>query len=163
MRAWLRGCAAAADPVFFALRDKTNGGLGGMASFLEIRPLNGVIEIGHIWFAPPFQRTAQATEALFLMMSHAMDYLQNRRLEWKCNALNAASRRAALRLGLRFEGVFLNHTIPKGHNRDTAWYSLIDTEWPAVRANIERWLDAENFDAHGDQRESLRDLNSALW
>ena len=163
LQAWLRTCAASADPVFVALRDTETKRLGGMASFLEIRPLFGVIEIGHIWFAPHFQRTPQATEALFLMMCHAMDDLENRRLEWKCNSLNAGSRAAALRLGFRYEGVFYNHLITKGLNRDTAWYSITDDEWPTVRANIQSWLAPENFDAQGRQRQSLSALNHALW
>ena len=163
MYEWLRNCSASADPVFVALRDASNARLGGMASFLEIRPLFGVIEIGHIWFAPHFQRTPHATEALFLMMCHAMDDLENRRLEWKCNALNLGSRNAALRLGFRYEGVFYNHLTPKGRNRDTAWYSILDTEWPAVRANIASWLAQDNFDPQGLQRQSLSELNRSLW
>ncbi|MDX1432802.1 MAG: GNAT family protein [Gammaproteobacteria bacterium] len=163
MHAWLRGCAGAADPVFLALRDRRDDALMGMASFLEIRPLIGVIEIGHIWFAPPFQHDVRTTEALFVMMRHALDELAYRRLEWKCNALNEASRRAALRLGFRFEGEFLNHNVVKGRNRDTAWYSIIDTEWPAIRENFTRWLAADNFDASGRQRVSLSELNRALW
>ena len=163
MATWLRSCAGAADPVFYALRDKTTDTLAGMASFLEIRPPAGVIEIGHIWFAPPFQRTPAMTEALFLMMQHAMDYLGNRRLEWKCNALNQPSRHAALRLGFRFEGVFYNHLIPKGHSRDSAYYSILDTEWRGVRHNFERWLAVENFDEKNRQKVSLSALNEALW
>jgi RimJ/RimL family protein N-acetyltransferase len=163
MHDWLRNCSASADPVFVALRDTQNGRLGGMASFLEIRPLFGVIEIGHIWFAPHLQRTPHATEALFLMMCHAMDDLENRRLEWKCNSLNQGSRNAALRLGFRYEGVFYNHLTPKGRNRDTAWYSIMDSEWPAIRTNIASWLAEDNFDAAGNQRKSLSELNHALW
>ncbi len=163
MEGWLRSCAASCDPVFVAVRDRGSGRLAGMASFLEIRPLIGVIEIGHIWFAPPYQRGVHATEALYLMMRHAMLDLENRRLEWKCNALNQASRRAALRLGFRFEGVFFNHNIVKGCNRDTAWYSIIDTEWPAIQSNFDRWLAASNFDAEGKQRSSLGERNRSLW
>jgi len=163
MRNWLHTCAASADPVFVALRDNDSGRLGGMASFLEIRPLMGVIEIGHIWFAPHFQQTPQATEALFLMMCHAMDDLDNRRLEWKCNSLNLGSRRAALRLGFRYEGVFYNHLVTKGKNRDTAWYSILQSEWPAVHTNLTTWLAEDNFDADGNQKQSLSDLSKALW
>lgn len=163
MRAWQRSCAASADPVFYAIRDRLSGTYGGMASYLEIRPLVGVIEIGHIWFAPPLQNTVQSTEALFLLMRRAFDDLQYRRLEWKCNALNEGSRRAALRLGFRFEGVFYNHMITKGRNRDTAYYSIIDSEWPGVRANFDKWLADDNFDNHGRQRTSLSALNRALW
>ena len=163
MGTWLRGCAGSADPVFVALRDKPTNTLAGMASFLEIRPPVGVIEIGHIWFAPPFQQTPGMTEALFLMMKHALDDLGNRRVEWKCNALNQPSRQAALRLGFRFEGVFYNHVIPKGHSRDSVYYSILDNEWPAIRDNFERWLAADNFDAQGRQKQSLSALNQALW
>ncbi len=163
MRAWLRSCASEADPVFFAIRDRVGGGLGGMCSFLNIHPLAGSVEIGHIWFAPALQGTTQATEALFLMMRHAMDELGYRRLEWKCNAVNEGSRRAARRLGFRYEGTFYNHLIVKGRNRDTAWYSIIDSEWSAVRGHIERWLEPTNFDEHGIQRRSLSEMNRTLW
>lgn len=163
MEEWLRGCAGAAAPVFLAIRDKAADRLGGMASFLEIRPAIGVIEIGHIWFAPPFQNSVASTEALYLMMCHALDELAYRRLEWKCNALNEASRNAALRLGFRYEGVFLNHNIVKGCNRDTAWYSIIESEWPAVKDNFQRWLAPGNFDTDGRQRSSLGDVNRSLW
>ncbi|MEM7168984.1 MAG: GNAT family protein [Pseudomonadota bacterium] len=163
MTEWLRGCAADPDTVFFALRDMKRGGLAGMASFLEIRPLVGVYEIGHIWFAPPFQNSVLTTEALFLMMDHGMTDLEYRRLEWKCNALNTGSRSAALRLGFRFEGVFFNHNTPKGRNRDTAYYAIIDSEWPAVRENFVTWLAEDNFDGDGRQKTSLGDMNRALW
>lgn len=163
MGTWLRGCAGSADPVFVALRVKASNRLAGMASFLEIRPAAGVIEIGNIWFAPPHQRTPAMTEALYLMMKHAMDDLGNRRLEWKCNALNQPSRQAALRLGFRFEGVFYNHVIPKGHSRDSAYYSILDSEWPAVRDNFERWLDPRNFDGQDRQKLSLSEINQGLW
>lgn len=152
---WLRTCSASADPKFFAVRDKTSGAAAGMASYLNIHPLQGSIEIGHIWFAPLLQNTRASTEALYLMMRHVMDDRGYRRLEWKCNALNDASRRAANRLGFRFEGIFYNHLIVKGANRDTAWYSIIDSEWPDVRAAFERWLDLSNFDSDGRQRRSL--------
>jgi hypothetical protein len=151
-------CAAAHDPLFFAIRDGGGGRACGMASYLNIVPKNGSIEIGHIWLAPVLQRTRAATEALFLLMRYAMDDLAYRRLEWKCNALNEASRRAARRLGFRFEGIFHQHMVVKGRNRDTAWYSIVDGEWPAVRATIESWLAAGNFDASGRQRRALSDL-----
>ena len=163
MREWLRQCAGASDPAFFAVRDRKSDGLAGMASFLNIRPNSGSIEIGHIWFSPAYQNTLQATEALWLMMRHAMDELEYRRLEWKCNAANSDSRSAALRLGFRFEGVFFNHQIVKGRNRDTAWYSIIDSEWPAVAENFRRWLDPDNFDENGRQLSSLGSMNRALW
>jgi len=152
---WLRNCAAAADPVFYAVRDKGTGRAAGMASYLRIAPGDGALEIGHIWFSPALQRTRAATEALSLMVRHAFDDLGYRRVEWKCDALNAPSRRAALRLGFRFEGVFFRHMIVKGCNRDTAWYSIIAEEWPERRAAFDRWLDPANFDADGCQRQPL--------
>jgi RimJ/RimL family protein N-acetyltransferase len=161
LRAWLRDCAAQHDPVFFAIRDRAAGKAVGMASYLNIVPKNGSIEIGHIWFAPVLQRTPAATEALYLMIRHAMDDLGYRRMEWKCNALNAASRRAARRLGFRFEGIFYRHMIAKGRNRDTAWYSIIDSEWPTCRASLEAWLAPENFDAQGRQKRALSAINLA--
>lgn len=154
-RAWLGDCAASADPLFYAIEDHDSGGVVGMASYLNIFPKNGSIEIGHIWFGPAVQRSRLTTEALYLMMRHAMDDLGYRRLEWKCNALNDPSRAAARRLGFRFEGIFYKHLVVKGHNRDTAWYSILDDEWPAVRANFEEWLSPDNFDAGGRQKRSL--------
>jgi RimJ/RimL family protein N-acetyltransferase len=133
-----------------------------MASYLRIEPEHRVIEIGHIWFAPILQRTRQATEAIYLMARHAFDDLGYRRLEWKCNALNAASRRAAERFGFTFEGIFRQHMIIKGQNRDTAWFSIIDGEWPRVRATFEEWLAQENFDLDGRQRRSLSQIRSEL-
>jgi len=157
-QAWLRDCAAVHDPLFYAIRDGAGGRACGMASYLNIVAKNGSIEIGHIWLAPMLQRTRAATEALFLLMRYAMDDLRYRRLEWKCDALNAPSRRAARRLGFRFEGIFHQHMVVKGRNRDTAWYSILDGEWPAVRATIETWLAASNFDEAGRQRRALSDL-----
>ncbi|MGE0119667.1 MAG: GNAT family N-acetyltransferase [Dongiaceae bacterium] len=154
-RGWLRECAAAQDPIFYAIRARGAGAACGMASYLNIVPRNGSIEIGHIWLAPALQRTRAATEALFLLMRHAMDDLRYRRLEWKCNALNEASRRAARRLGFRFEGIFHRHMIVRGRNRDTAWYSIVAEEWPAVRADIAAWLADDNFDAAGRQKRAL--------
>jgi len=156
---WLRDCAAVHDPLFYAIRDGASGRACGMASYLNIVPKNGSIEIGHIWLAPMLQRTRAATEALFLLMRYAMDDLRYRRLEWKCDALNAPSRRAARRLGFRFEGIFHQHMVVKGRNRDTAWYSILDGEWPAVRRTIESWLAASNFDEAGRQRRALSELS----
>ena len=163
MLEWLRNAAASADPIFYVIRNRVGDGLAGMVSLLNIRPLIGTAEIGHIWFAPSFQRTVQSTEALYLLMRHLMDDLAYRRLEWKCNAGNQASRRAALRLGFRYEGVFYNHFIVKGCNRDSAWYSLLDSEWSSVRNNFDRWLRSANFDCNGQQRSSLGEMNRALW
>ena len=126
-----------------------------MASYLNIVPANGCIEIGHIWFAPPLQKTRAATEAIFLMIRHAFEDLAYRRVEWKCDSLNEASRRAARRFGFTYEGTFRQHMVVKGRNRDTAWFAMLDHEWPRVRAAFERWLDPDNFDAAGRQRTSL--------
>ncbi len=153
-RTWLTERARQSDPLFVTVVDRETGRASGMASYLRIAPADGVIEIGHIWFVPALQRTRQATEAIFLLMREAFA-LGYRRLEWKCNALNAASRRAALRFGFTFEGIFRQHMIVKGRNRDTAWFAMMDHEWPAVRTGFERWLAAANFDAAGHQRTKL--------
>ncbi len=158
---YLRDCSASADPVFFALLDSTTGRASGMASYLNIHPKAGTIEIGHIWFSPALQRSPAATEALYLLLRHALDDLGYRRMEWKCNALNQASRRAAVRLGFSFEGIFYQHMIVKGRNRDTAWFSILDSEWPPLRANFEAWLSPANFDEAGRQRTSLSERNLA--
>lgn len=156
---WARRMARDTDRVFYALRDKHTKRLGGMASYLDIRPAMGSMEIGYIWFAPFLQRTRQATEALFLMLRYAFDELGYRRTQWRCNALNERSRSAASRLGFTYEGVFYQHMVVKGHNRDTAWYSMLDYEWPHIRANFEHWLAASNFDAQGHQLSSLGRMN----
>ncbi|HET7034913.1 MAG TPA: GNAT family protein [Thermomicrobiaceae bacterium] len=158
-RAWLDGCAAAQDPLFFAVVDERDGAAQGMASYLNIEPAHASIEIGHIWLGPGVQNSRAATEALYLLLHHALDELGYRRMEWKCDARNAASRSAAHRLGFSFEGIFYQHRVVKGHNRDTAWFSILDGEWPAIRANFQHWLTPENFDANGRQRASLRALN----
>lgn len=153
--ATLRQQSASFDPVFYTICDRGTGRACGQASFLDINAQNGVIEIGHIWFAPELQQTRGATEALYLMLRYAMSDLGYRRMQWRCNSLNAKSRRAAHRLGFRFEGIFYNHLIFKGRNRDTAWYSILDDEWPEVRRHIEVWLQLDNFDASGAPRTSL--------
>ncbi|MCP9489311.1 MAG: GNAT family N-acetyltransferase [Solirubrobacteraceae bacterium MAG38_C4-C5] len=158
LRAWLVERAACTDPLFLAVVDRATGRAGGVVSYLRIEPAHGCIEIGHIWFGAELQRTPQATEAIHLLARHAFDDLGNRRLEWKCNAANARSRRAAERLGFTFEGVFRQHLIIKGRNRDTAWFSLLDCEWPTARAAFEAWLAPENFDADGRQRRPLAAL-----
>ncbi len=129
---------------------------------MEIKPATGSIEIGHINISPNLQNSTEATEGLFLLMRHAMDDLGNRRFEWKCNALNEGSRKAAARLGFSYEGTFYNHNVIKGRNRDTAWFSITDADWPAIRANFETFLDAGNFDDNGGQKVSLGDLNRSL-
>jgi RimJ/RimL family protein N-acetyltransferase len=158
--AWARTAASTEDPLFFAICDSAGRALG-VASYLRITPAAGTIEVGHIHLSPLLQRTAAATEAMFLMMQHAFD-LGYRRYEWKCDALNAPSRAAATRLGFTFEGIFRQALVYKGRNRDTAWYSIIDREWPPLREALDRWLDPNNFDARGGQRARLSDLiNSA--
>jgi len=153
--ATLRAQSASFDPVFYAIRSNETGRACGQASFLDIHAQNGVTEIGHIWFAPELQRTRGATEALFLMLCYAMDEQGYRRMQWRCNAMNAKSRSAARRLGFRFEGIFYNNLIFKGKNRDTAWYSILDDEWPEVREKIASWLEPSNFDADGFPKTSL--------
>lgn len=147
----------------WVFRDKTTGQLGGMGCFMRIQPVYGVVEMGRIWFALSWQDDVRATEALSLMMYHVLETKAYRRLEWKCDALNTASRFAASRLGFRYEGIFLNHMIIKGRNRDTAWFSLTQEEWPSVRAAHARWLSPENFNSEGRQKCSLRELTRALW
>ncbi|MEM7405073.1 MAG: GNAT family protein [Pseudomonadota bacterium] len=143
-----------------AFRDHETGALFGTARYMDILPAFGSMEIGAIWFAPPLQRSPQTTEALFLMIRHAFDDLGYRRMQWRCNALNQRSRAAALRLGFTFEGVFRQHMIVKGRNRDTAWFSILDGEWPALRSNFETWLAPENFSEDGQQRCRLVDLHA---
>lgn len=158
---WLEGAAGSDDPLFLAIVDCATGGPVGMASYLRIVPEMGTIEIGNIWFGGSLQRSRGATEAIYLLARHAFDDLRYRRLEWKCDALNARSRRAAERFGFVFEGVFRRHMVIKGRNRDTAWYAIVDEDWPALRGAFERWLDAANFDADGRQRRTLAELRSA--
>ena len=161
-RAHLNAQGASEDPLFFAIRPRASDRVEGVASLMTIEPDHRSIEIGHIWLGPDLQRTPAATEALYLLIAHAMDDLRYRRMEWKCNAANAGSRAAACRLGFIHEGVFYQHRIFKSMNRDTAWFSILDHEWPALRANFESWLDPANFDDEGNQRRSLGDLNRAL-
>jgi RimJ/RimL family protein N-acetyltransferase len=155
---WVAAKAGSTDPLFFAVCDAATGAAGGVVSLLRITPEHGTIEIGHVWFGAALQRTPQATEAIFLLARHAFDDLGNRRLEWKCDAANARSRAAALRFGFRFEGIFRQHMVVKGRNRDTAWFAILDGEWPALRAAFEAWLDPANFDADGRQQRTLAEL-----
>ena len=154
-RRWAEPAAASEDPLFYAILDRHSGEACGIAAYLRIEPAVGVLEIGHIALAPALQRTAAATEAMYLLMRRAFDELGYRRYEWKCDALNAASRAAALRLGFDFEGIFRQATIYKGRNRDTAWYALIDQDWPARRAAFEAWLAPTNFAPDGSQLRPL--------
>ncbi|MDR7125838.1 GNAT family protein [Pseudotabrizicola sp. 4114] len=158
---WVKDHQGRNDPVFFALTDTATGHAVGVASYLRITPDSGSIEVGHICLSPALQRTPAATEAMFLMMDWAFR-AGYRRYEWKCNALNLPSRRAAQRLGFSYEGIFRNHTVSKGRNRDTAWFSVIDSEWPALREAFAAWLAPANFDATGQQRERLSDLSQLV-
>ena len=154
---WAKEREAGADPRFLVLRDTATGRAGGIASYLRITPEAGSIEVGHICIAPEMQRGRAATEAMWLMMDWAFS-AGYRRYEWKCNALNLASRRAAQRLGFSFEGVFRNHMVVKGRNRDTAWFAITCEDWPALSEAFRAWLSPANFDAKGRQRERLSDL-----
>ena len=149
------------DPMFFAIIDSTSGEAVGYQTLMRIDAVHRVIEVGNILYTPAMQRTIGATEAQYLFAAYVFDALGYRRYEWKCNDLNAPSKRAALRYGFSFEGVFRQHMIVKGRNRDTAWFSMLDSEWPARRAAFERWLAPENFDAEGRQKISLGTLNGA--
>jgi RimJ/RimL family protein N-acetyltransferase len=154
-RAAMEKKAASEDPLFLAIVDNRTGITVGTASYLRIDPVHRTIEVGWILYTPQLQRTPAATEVMYLMAKHVFDDLGYRRYEWKCDALNAPSRRAALRLGFTFEGIFRQHMIVKGRNRDTAWYSMLDSEWPSRKRAFERWLSPANFDAEGRQRASL--------
>lgn len=156
-RAWAEGVAGREDPWFAALVDRATGKAAGVASYLRIDPGAGSIEVGHIALSPALQQSRAATEAMYLMMDWAFA-AGYRRYEWKCNALNLPSRRAAERYGMSFEGVFRQATVVKGRNRDTAWFAAIDRDWPALKAAFEAWLDPANFDAAGRQRRSLSAL-----
>ena len=160
-RAWVAESAAGSDPLFYAIIPRASGKALGVASYLRITPGSASIEVGHLNYSPPLQQTPAATEAMYLMMEQAFA-LGYRRYEWKCNALNLPSRRAALRLGFSFEGIFRQATVVKGRNRDTAWYAVIDREWPALRIAFLRWLDSTNFDARGRQRQRLSALTQPL-
>lgn len=154
---WMKEAVSGDDPRFFAFLDPQHGRPFGVGSYLRIAPAQGTIEVGHICIAPQFQRSRAFTAAMFVMMDWAFD-AGYRRYEWKCDALNAPSRRAAQRLGFSYEGVFRQATVVKGRNRDTAWFSVIDREWPSLKAAFQTWLDPSNFDAMGQQVERLSDL-----
>jgi len=150
------------DFITYTVIDAAGGRAAGVASYLNINSAAGSIEVGGIAYSPALQRTQAATEAMYLMMRRVFDELGYRRYEWKCNALNAPSRAAAARYGFRFEGIFRQADVVKGRNRDTAWFSVIDSEWPGIKAAFEQWLDPGNFDADGRQRVSLSGLTRAL-
>ncbi len=152
---WIDSTCLGDDPCFITIIDLDTGKAVGVASFLRIAAATGVIEVGHIHFSPLIQGSAVSTEAMYLMMKLVFEDLGYRRYEWKCDALNAPSCAAAKRLGFKFEGIFRQATIYKQRNRDTAWYSIIDREWPVIRQVFENWLSSDNFDADGKQRTSL--------
>jgi len=154
----LKAMEASEDPLYVAIVDKGTGKATGRASYLRIEPKHRCVEVGAILFSPLLQRTRGATEAMYLMMRHAFEDLGNRRYEWKCDARNEPSRRAALRLGFTFEGIFRQHMIVKGQNRDTAWFSVIDKEWPRAKEAFEKWLAPENFGGNGEQKKTLAAL-----
>ena len=158
-RANVEAKAKSEDPLFFAIVDNASGKPLGYQTFLRVEPLHRVIEVGNILYTPAMQRTIGATEAQYLFARYVFDELGYRRYEWKCNDLNAPSKRAAQRFGFTFEGIFRQHMIVKGRNRDTAWFSMLDSEWPAQRAAYEQWLAPDNFDAAGRQKVSLLALN----
>lgn len=161
-RDWIIATCLGDDPCFFSVIDLASGKAVGVASYLRIEPASGVIEVGHIHFSPLMQGRPIATEAMYLMMRHVFDGLGYRRYEWKCDSLNQPSCVAATRLGFLFEGIFRQATIYKRRNRDTAWYSMLDGEWPAARRAFESWLDPANFDADGKQLQSLSTLMQPL-
>jgi len=158
---WAKENASGADPMFYVLRDRGTGHCGGVASYLRISPAAGSIEVGHICLSPEVARSRVWTEAMFLMMDHAFG-LGYRRYEWKCDALNVPSRRAAQRLGFSHEGIFRQMSVVKGRNRDTAWFSVIDTEWSALREAYAAWLAPANFNSAGRQIERLSDLTGLV-
>lgn len=159
---WVDKASSSADPYFFAVIDKASGKVAGRQAFMRIDTTHGVIEIGSILWNPPLARQPAATEALYLFARHAFDDLGYRRFEWKCNNENEPSKRAALRFGFTYEGTFRHHMVAKGKNRDTAWFSMIDSEWPTLRAAFEEWLDPSNFDSEGRQRKRLEEIRAAI-
>jgi RimJ/RimL family protein N-acetyltransferase len=155
LRDWAEAACRGDDPLVHAIVDNATGAAVGTASYMRIDRPSGVIEIGSITYSPRLQRRPAGTEAMYLMMRRVFDELGYRRYEWKCNSLNAPSRAAALRYGFQYEGLFRQAQVTRGHNRDTAWFSIIDREWPALRSAFEGWLDPANFDAAGRQRRGL--------
>lgn len=160
-REWMTGAAKSEDPLFHAIVDTSTGKAAGIATYMRIDPKNGVIEVGNLNFSPLLQRKPAATEAMYLMMKRAFE-LGYRRYEWKCDSLNAASRAAAQRLGFSYEGIFRQSVIYKGRSRDTAWYAMIDSEWPELERAFLRWLDPDNFGASGKQRLRLSELTAPV-
>lgn len=155
---WLNKSCCGEDPLFFTIQDLSSGRSIGIASYLRIQPANGVAEVGHLHFSPLLQNTPMATEAMYLMMERVFDELGYRRYEWKCDSLNEKSCNAASRLGFTFEGIFRQAIVYKNRNRDTAWFSIIDSEWPALKLAFNNWLSNDNFNSHGNQKKSLSEF-----
>ncbi|MCL7998783.1 GNAT family N-acetyltransferase [Brucella sp. 21LCYQ03] len=155
---WLEKVSGSEDPLFFAVIDKASGKVAGRQALMRIDPVHGAIEIGNIYWGPLISRKPAATEAQFLFMQYVFDELGYRRYEWKCNDNNAPSKRAAERFGFQFEGIFRQHMVTKGNNRDTAWFSIIDSEWPALKQAYQAWLAPTNFDSDGQQIRKLEDF-----
>lgn len=160
-RTWLADVATRTTEVPYALIDLKSGRAAGMASYMRIEPGHGVIEVGSIHYSDMLKRTPATTEAMFLMMRHVFDDLGYRRYEWKCDSFNAPSRRTAQRLGFLFEGIFRQHMVVKGHSRDTAWFAIVNSDWPMLKRAYEKWLSPDNFNESGQQRVSLSDLIGA--
>lgn len=161
-QSWVDATAASEDPMHFAVIDRAGGKVGGRQALMRIDPANGVIEIGSILWNPPVARMPAATEALYLFARYIFEDLGYRRFEWKCNALNLPSRKAAERFGFQFEGIFRQHLVVKGENRDTAWFSMLDSEWPQRRAEFDAWLEPGNFEIDGRQKRSLSEIRASL-
>ncbi|MEO6394988.1 MAG: GNAT family protein [Devosia sp.] len=156
MQRWIALRQADEERLYFAAVDRASGRCLGRQALMNIVPAHGTIEIGSIYWGPEMARTRLATEALYLAGRHVFEDLGYRRFEWKCNALNVPSRAAALRFGFQFEGIFRQHLIDRGQNRDTAWFAMLDGDWPGIKAAYERWLSPDNFTAHGTQKTKLR-------
>jgi len=162
VHAWLEAAEKLEDQVYYAVVDRATGRAVGIATYLRIQPGHGVVEVGAISYAPALQRTPAATEAMYLMMRQVFEVWGYRRYEWKCDDLNAASKRAAERLGFSHDGLFRQAVIYKGRNRDTAWYSIIDKDWPRIKEALEAWLDPANFDADGAQKRRLEEIRAGI-
>jgi len=160
-REYLAKAAVSSDPFHYAVIDRASGKAVGTFALMRIEPVHGVIEVGSVTFSPRLKQTPISTEAQYLLMRYVFDELGYRRYEWKCDSLNAPSRKTALRLGFQFEGIFRQAIVYKGRNRDTAWFAIIDKDWPLAKAAFEKWLSKENFDAHGKQRASLASFREA--
>jgi RimJ/RimL family protein N-acetyltransferase len=155
---WARETIADKETILYAIVDPKTKGPIDICAYLRINPEHGVVEVGHLHYSALLKQTPAATETMFLMMHYALEELKYRRYEWKCNALNEPSKQSALRLGFQFEGTFRQSNVFKNRNRDTAWFSIVDSEWPAIKARFERWLDTNNFDQHGHQKTCLQEI-----